>query len=193
MRASHLACVAGVLGAGVLAAWPFRQYSPHSTPPPTATAPLDLTLRRQDVTLKASPSSDTSPAVGLDVADQEGNLKPVQPAAFSVSRPDLEDLGPPPELPMAFSPVTSRPPGVFVPRVPQVDRWLEKQMRPRQYKLRDGDTLESLAERWLGSRTRAGEIYQANREVLASPDLLPLGVTIVIPPRAAPDQLEPAM
>jgi nucleoid-associated protein YgaU len=51
------------------------------------------------------------------------------------------------------------------------------------YHLRDGDTLEKLAERYLGSRDRAIEIYEANREVLPKPDLLPVGTAITIPPR----------
>ena len=69
MRAKQFACVAGVLGAGVLAAWPFRQYA---LPPPAvpASAPLDLTLRQADVTLAGSPPGDDSPAFGLDLTDQ---------------------------------------------------------------------------------------------------------------------------
>ncbi len=46
----------------------------------------------------------------------------------------------------------------------------------------DGDTLEALAETHLGSRSRWTEIYNANPEVLDKPEVLPLGVTIVILP-----------
>lgn len=192
MRARLLACVAGVLAAGVALAWPYRQDAVHSDPI-AANVPLDLTLRRQDVTLQASPPGEDSPAVGLDLADRDGNLKPVQPAAFSISRPSLEDLGPPPEMPPIFSPSHSAVPGVFVPRKPSDSNdWMDKQTRPRQYKLRDGDTLEGLAERWLGTRDRAAEIYEANRDRLAAPDLLPVGLTITIPPRLRLDGLEPA-
>ena len=45
----------------------------------------------------------------------------------------------------------------------------------------DGDSLERLAGRYLDDSRRAHEIYEANRELLASPDLLPIGVEIVIP------------
>jgi nucleoid-associated protein YgaU len=58
-------------------------------------------------------------------------------------------------------------------------------MRPRTYVLRDGDTLEKLAERFLGSPARAVELYEANRPYLTQPDLLPVGVTIMIPPEAS--------
>ena len=47
----------------------------------------------------------------------------------------------------------------------------------------DGDTLASLAERYLGSSDRGAEIYEYNRDVLTSPDLLPIGKVLQIPPR----------
>jgi phage tail protein X len=47
----------------------------------------------------------------------------------------------------------------------------------------DGDKLPALAKRYLGSADRFREIYEANRAVLNSPDLLPIGVELVIPPR----------
>jgi len=53
------------------------------------------------------------------------------------------------------------------------------------HKIVDGDTLAALAERYLGSASRAMEIYEANRGVLASPQLLPIGVELKLPPRQA--------
>lgn len=192
MRAKQLACVAGVLGAGVLAAWPYRQHA-LPLPAPRVSVPLDLTLRQADVTLAGSPPGDDSPAPGLDLTDPSGQQKPIQPAAYSVSRPSLEELGPPPEMPIAFSPAAgNRQPGQFVPRPRPSQTWPDKQLLPRSYRLRDGDTLEDLAERFLGTRTRAGEIFEANRALLSTPDLLPLGTTITIPPRASAGDLEPA-
>lgn len=55
--------------------------------------------------------------------------------------------------------------------------------KQRRHAISDGDTLERLAERYLGDRSRAAEIYAANREVLSDPELLPLGRVIVIPQR----------
>ena len=192
MRAKQLACVAGVLGAGVLAAWPYRQHALPS-PSPRASVPLDLTLRQADVALAGSPPGDDSPAPGLDLTDPSGHQKPIQPAAFSVSRPNLEDLGPPPDMPITFSPAAlGAPPAEFVPRPRPPQGWPDKQLLPRSYRLRDGDTLEDLAERFLGTRTRAVEIFEANRALLSTPDLLPIGTTITIPPRVSADDLEPA-
>lgn len=61
--------------------------------------------------------------------------------------------------------------------------------RGRTHRIVDGDTLEALAQRYLGSRSRAGEIYEANRDVLPSAQLLPIGAELRIPParrRTAP-------
>jgi hypothetical protein len=49
----------------------------------------------------------------------------------------------------------------------------------------DGDSLERLAGRYLDDPTRAVEIYEANRELLADPNLLPIGAELVIPNRGS--------
>lgn len=51
----------------------------------------------------------------------------------------------------------------------------------RTHVVREGDTLSSLATRYLGSSSRFHEIYEANRNVLRSPNDLRDGVTLVIP------------
>jgi len=55
----------------------------------------------------------------------------------------------------------------------------------RVHKIVNGDSLPSLAKRYLGNEDRAGEIFEANRDVLSSPDALPIGVELRIPPRDA--------
>ena len=45
----------------------------------------------------------------------------------------------------------------------------------------DGDTLTDLAELYLGSGRRYPEIFEANRDVLQHPDLLPIGARLRIP------------
>ena len=62
---------------------------------------------------------------------------------------------------------------------------------PLVHRIADGDTLSKLAERYLGRSERYLEIYNANRDVLASPDLLPIGATLRIPPSsiASPRQV----
>lgn len=59
------------------------------------------------------------------------------------------------------------------------------QEEPRMHVVIDGDSLEKLAGRYLEDPRRSGEIFELNREVLASPDLLPIGVELKLPPRLA--------
>ncbi len=77
-------------------------------------------------------------------------------------------------LPRAESP----PSAAIVARRPPIDA---PRVEPQRHKIRDGDTLSSLAERYLGDARRAVEIFEANREVLTDPDLLPLGKYLTIP------------
>ncbi|MDO4582613.1 MAG: hypothetical protein Q4D62_00785 [Planctomycetia bacterium] len=52
---------------------------------------------------------------------------------------------------------------------------------PRTHIIMDGDTLEMLARRYLRDPDRAEEIYEHNKEILASPDELTIGAKIVLP------------
>jgi nucleoid-associated protein YgaU len=47
----------------------------------------------------------------------------------------------------------------------------------------DGDTLSLLAKRYLGDANRWREIFEANRQVLSDPELLPIDAELRIPPR----------
>lgn len=58
-----------------------------------------------------------------------------------------------------------------------------KARRLRRHRVQDGDTLSELALKYLGSAERYHEIVDANRQVLSSPDLLPVGVELTIPDR----------
>lgn len=51
----------------------------------------------------------------------------------------------------------------------------------RTHVIQPGDTLSGLASRYLGSSARYREIYEANRNVLKSPDDVREGMTLVIP------------
>jgi nucleoid-associated protein YgaU len=62
----------------------------------------------------------------------------------------------------------------------------------RTHTVVDGDTLAALAERYLGSPGRALEIYNANRFLLPSPDVLPIGVELRIPPVQTTAEASPA-
>ncbi|MDB5341610.1 MAG: LysM domain/BON superfamily protein [Planctomycetaceae bacterium] len=49
--------------------------------------------------------------------------------------------------------------------------------------IQSGESLSTIAEHYLGSQGRFQELYDANRDVLTDPNRLPLGTTIVIPPK----------
>jgi len=54
------------------------------------------------------------------------------------------------------------------------------------HRIVDGDTLSKLAAECLGRQDRYLEIYELNRDVLTSPDLLPIGTPLKMPPRQLP-------
>ncbi len=75
--------------------------------------------------------------------------------------------------------------GVNMPelRVPAAN----EEAAPRTHTIVDGDTLRDLARRYLGAADRYLEIHQWNSDVLANPDVLPIGGLLRIPPRTRPD------
>jgi len=53
----------------------------------------------------------------------------------------------------------------------------------KMHRVVDGDTLTKLAARYLGDPERYLELFEYNRDVLRSPDLLPIGSNLRIPPK----------
>jgi nucleoid-associated protein YgaU len=77
-------------------------------------------------------------------------------------------------------------------RAPQVDFATVPLSAPRTHVVVDGDTLTGLAARYLGSSDRYREIFAANRQILPTPDLLPIGATLKIPSPESGAASEPA-
>ncbi len=61
----------------------------------------------------------------------------------------------------------------------------------RTHIVSDGDSLERLASRYLSDPRRGNEIYELNRDVLSSPDMLPIGVELRIPDRVLTSLVDP--
>ena len=57
---------------------------------------------------------------------------------------------------------------------------------PSQYTIRDGDDLTSIATRLYGHPGAAEAIWSANRDRLADPAVLPIGLSLRIPPTWVP-------
>jgi nucleoid-associated protein YgaU len=81
----------------------------------------------------------------------------------------------PPEAPLAAS----------QPRVtPAQTAGLRREPTPDPvdtHVIADGDTLFTIAQKHYGDGDRFFELYQANRDVLKSPDRLPVGATLKVP------------
>ena len=145
---------------------------------------LEVTARDQPLTDASVGGHSQSPAFGHTDRTTVHTLA------------SLDDLTQPPALAGSYEPaaaISSQPAGSpaeggGTSGRPRDSRTLSAlpQSLALTHKIVDGDTLEALAEKHLGSRSRWTEIYNANPEVLDNPDVLPLGATIVILPGIRP-------
>jgi nucleoid-associated protein YgaU len=200
VRAKGFIVLVGVLLMGFVAAWPFRQGS-HA-PAPSVADLVDVPLRRTETTLAAMPPSRVSPAVDLaaveNVPDNEltADLASEQvETQIRSSRPqpsELDALATTPYLPDGFGRLTANTQedhaAGLAAGAAQGRNWHPVRLKLptpkalRRHRITDGDSLESLAQRYLGQAERASEIYALNGDILTAPDLLPLGRIIRIPP-----------
>jgi hypothetical protein len=120
------------------------------------------------------PSGDNPPVAAARTAAADWRASGLSPAEFvsnSVGAATINaSYSHPAETP-TNTPTVAPPP------------WFEpaEASGPRTHVVVDGDSLERLAGRYLDDSSRGREIYEANRELLASPDLLPIGAELVIP------------
>jgi nucleoid-associated protein YgaU len=149
-----------VLLAGVCAAMLFRRELPAAAP-----AVPELTISSEPQVAPATSPTPTSP---------------VNPRPATLVKP-LDVAKSPPPLSAKY-PEAERP--TTLPRRPVADLLLPA-TGPRTHKIVDGDTLAALAQSYLGSASRARDIFDANRDVLSDPELLPIGVELKIPPSTA--------
>lgn len=165
-----------VLAAGFLGALQFRKPGLRDSAPATS----DLTLD-EPVTRRLAPAAGAVQTYKVPTAVAPSLAEIPAPT----SQPKLDERRPP-------SPVGSllRPLADDFPSLPPAR---ENPLRdegpsdaPRSHTIEDGDTLTKLADRYLGSVERFQEIYDLNRELLDSPDLLPIGKILKIPPRTRP-------
>lgn len=144
----------------------------------------------------ADPFATTTPPPTVSDRYPERPLAPIAPRTERSTRAtddpwrSVAARSNPPDPPTNQVPAAStdnRDSTTHVPAAEVSDRPLTPESEPSvSHVIRDGDTLALLAERYLGDRSRYVEIFEANRQVLASPDLLPIGKEITIPPRSLP-------
>ena len=176
-RATRVLVVVLLVAGGVGVALPFRHGGALRTPLRPSEPVVDVPLRRADVKLDVSRPGEASPASQL--TDHDDPLAD----RYREARPDVAALGPPPILPEDFGQAGAGQ-RLAIRRDWKPARLKLPDSRPtlRRHRLTDGDTLERMAERYLGDGARADEIFAINRDLLTAPDLLPLGKIIRIPP-----------
>ena len=171
-----------VIAGGVCAALPFRNDSPQVTDDSREAAKIarssaagtELTLQ---LTIPIGSEPVESAARQPDVAPAV--LKQVSSAQPQEVRQD--DLQVPPQLASSFESFAGT-----VPVAVEATEPLSKRDEPeRRHRIADGDTLETIAERYLGKRSEWRSIYAHNDGVLTDPAVLPIGKEIKIPAAAA--------
>jgi nucleoid-associated protein YgaU len=161
-------------------AWPFRaQLAPLAqSQAPAAAATPDISLRADAVQVAFQAPGQTAPPVKIVQSPKRQVAKAIAPAPVTRIAPAEKLAAEPPELPSHFTAIeqAANPlrKTVIAPLPPQF----------REHCLVDGDTLQRLAQRYLGDANRWPEIQVANARLLANPDVLPIGKTIRIPPRS---------
>jgi len=130
-----------------------------------------------------SPTAQQATGVSSAWATEAG------PAALPPAIKPIDPVEPPPSLaPSYLPPHPAGSTGAILPQLRAEPSTSDPAPAVRTHRIVDGDTLPDLAARYLGSRDRYLEIYEANRGRLASPDLLPIGLELIIPPANRPDQ-----
>jgi nucleoid-associated protein YgaU len=194
--ATRLTLVSLVLLIGIGAAMLFRKQSPESAT--TSQSTPDALLMRKSPT--AAISLSTSRATVVRAAEHPVSNSP--PEVSVVRRKPATDRGVralvPPDLESRYMrplmPLHQRDKPSAPAKTQAVERFPEPtssgdtsadENRPKGPRIRivvDGDSLRSLARRYLGSSDRFMEIYAANRDILSSPELLQIGMQLKIPP-----------
>jgi nucleoid-associated protein YgaU len=166
-----------VLLGGFCAAMLFRRDSPRPALSSPAAAEQLRIRSRKLAAARVDPPQDSH---GTLPADLSPPPSPAARPAVVVKPLDRQESPPPlaPKYPEA-SPTASSRWGA------SMEMMLPLKETARTHRIVDGDTLEELAQRYLGSADRAREIFDANRDVLADPKLLPIGAELKMPPIAA--------
>ncbi|MEE2990175.1 MAG: hypothetical protein VX715_06145 [Planctomycetota bacterium] len=165
----------GILIAGCCAAIPFQRQASMDHGPSER-----LTRSSPQLWLAATESDPTSPpSQGIEDHHRIESLRLRIPSPVTAPRRPVQQV---PSIDDRYPIVTGEPDQ----ETRQVSSSQSQQHetasdRYHHHRIQDGDTLRNLAEQYLGNADLAASIYDANRSILASPDLLPLGRQLRIP------------
>ena len=173
-RGAKIALASGIVIAGLAGASLFRKPAKPADSADAEPARIDRT---------APSLVEHDPAAAARLSD---HVDPVSNAVESPAPSAAADAGRSPSAP----PRVAADPQAAAPQGPRADENDESPVdrvgrtprrRGRTHRVRDGDTLSMLAADYLGSSQRYLEIFEANREILKNPDLLPIGAELKIP------------
>jgi nucleoid-associated protein YgaU len=136
-------------------------------------------------TVAARAERDGRPEPSLDGFRRIKDAPDEDPEQSGRAVESLPIITDPQKLPALFPPADSNP-GT---ELPESDTVIETSttsgFQPpedfEEYTVKFGDTLSGIAQKTLGSPNRYKEIYEANRDRMASPDRLDIGKTLRIP------------
>ena len=169
----------GILAVGVVAAMPFHR---RDRPARVASedSPMDRLQLRAAVPLQMAPAQVFSSGDDIRTEDE------VRPRRAQIREENQLDVdAAPPALAQRYessrSATTAPMEGNLAENVEPDSDEADIERATRQYRLRDGDTLTSIAIRFYGDASRAEDILEANRDKISDPDLLPVALEIEIP------------
>ena len=172
-RGAKIALASGIVIAGLAGASLFRKPAKPAASADAEPAPIDRA---------ATSLVEHDPA---DAARLSDRVDPVSAAAESLAPSSSADAGRSPSPPRKAADVQAAPQSQHADEHDEspVDRAgrTPPRRRGRTHRVRDGDTLSLLAADYLGSSQRYLEIFEANRDLLKNPDLLPIGAELKIP------------
>ena len=167
---------------------PAAGYQPPPPPDLLPASPTDLTLAPPAFNSTYRSTLDVPPPPLLDVSapaplalstpgrDGQAMLAVGQMSGGGMIRTVSAEIHPVP-LDTSFSPGAGSVPVAITPAASAA---------PSQYTIRDGDDLTSIATRLYGHPGAAEAIWSANRDRLADPAVLPIGLSLRIPPTWVP-------
>ncbi|HYO25356.1 MAG TPA: hypothetical protein VEQ85_10455 [Lacipirellulaceae bacterium] len=192
-RQRKLVAAGAVLGIGLALALLFRRPAEDAAPVVPAAVALPVA---------AAPVGFAPPAAAWALDGQRSPQPPVPASTASLTLgsgqssaglPDASAAAPPafaaePQAPLPLSPnpapLAADGPAALGGGIGGADAESPApggQPAYRAYVIHEGDSLESLAERYLGDGARALELFDLNRDVLENPHLLPRGAELRIP------------
>ena len=167
---------------------PSAGYQPPPPPDVLPASPTDLTLAppafnstyRSTLDVPPPPLLDVSApaplAVSTPTRDRQAMLAVGQMSGGGMIHTVSAEIHPVP-LDTSLSPRAGSVPVAITPAASAA---------PSQYTIRDGDDLTSIATRLYGHPGAAEAIWSANRDRLADPAVLPIGLSLRIPPTWVP-------